>query len=108
MLVATAASFSSAIETGDGLALHVEDLALAVNSEASIGVVPDRTDRGGVKRRLLDLVHRCVLAAPEVGVGARVHVRVPLAHRLRGWRAAPAGTRGPSGFSAPAPRWCRR
>ena len=49
----------------------------------AIGVVPDRADRGGIERRLVDLVHRGVLAAPEIGIGALVHVRVPLAHRLR-------------------------
>src|SRR5262245_65596526 len=74
---------TQSLEAGDDLALRVEYLPLAVDPQASIGVVPHRANRGGVKRRFVDLVHRRILAAPEVGVGACVHVRVPLAHRLR-------------------------
>src|SRR5262245_29507816 len=61
VLAATAARLAATIETRDRRALGIEDLRFAVDPQAAIGVVPDRADRGGVERRLVDLVHRRVL-----------------------------------------------
>src|SRR5215204_2805506 len=82
MLVGAAAGFASGKQAGDGGAFHVDDLTFAVDPQASIRDVPNRTDRGGIERRLVDLVHGRVFSAPEIRIGALIHVGVPLADRL--------------------------
>src|SRR5207253_3784091 len=82
MLVAAATGFSSGIETGYRLALHVDDLSAPVDPETAIRIVPDRIERGCVEWRFFDPVHRRISPAAEFRIAALVHIRVPFGYRF--------------------------
>src|SRR2546423_5684743 len=63
MLIGAAAGFATGKEARDGCAFDVDDLTFAVDPQAPVGIVPNRTDRGGIERRLVNLVHGRVFSA---------------------------------------------
>src|SRR5688572_5122418 len=76
VLLEAAYGFAAGIEAGDDLAAHVDDLMLAVDAQAAVGIVPDDHDRERVERRPRDAMHRRIGLALEIGILALVDVAV--------------------------------
>src|ERR1700680_2176247 len=70
--------FAAAIESGDDLALHVHDLALAVDPQTRQAIVEYGRGPGSVERRLLDFVFGFRFS--KVRILAHIHIGVVLGH----------------------------
>src|ERR1700730_15350911 len=70
--------FAAAIQSGYDLALHVDDLALAIDPQTSQAIVKYGRGPGGIERRLLDFVFR--IRVSKIRVLAHVHIGVVLGH----------------------------
>src|SRR5512135_1008024 len=78
MLIETAGAFTGAIEAGNNLAVQIQHLTLAIDSQAGTGVMHVGSGPRRVERRRLKFVLWSRLV--EVGVFTRVNERIVTLH----------------------------